>query len=78
MLHKVGRERANMRTKHYSIVCANVHPLGTALVVQWNRLHLQDNISVGAFTFQAILHSDGRIVFAYKEVAFLLSFVSIF
>uniref|UniRef100_A0A3Q4H325 Plexin domain containing 2a n=1 Tax=Neolamprologus brichardi TaxID=32507 RepID=A0A3Q4H325_NEOBR len=41
---------------------------GTALVVQWNRLHLQDNISVGAFTFQAVLHSDGRIVFAYKEV----------
>uniref|UniRef100_A0A3Q0RDE5 Plexin domain containing 2a n=1 Tax=Amphilophus citrinellus TaxID=61819 RepID=A0A3Q0RDE5_AMPCI len=41
---------------------------GTALVVQWYRLHLQDNISAGAFTFQAVLHSDGRIVFAYKEV----------
>lgn len=77
MLHTVGREHANMHTKRYSIVCVHVHPLGTALVVQWNRLHLQDNISVGAFTFQAVLHSDGRIVFAYKEVAFLLSFVSI-
>ncbi|KAI3374793.1 hypothetical protein L3Q82_021347 [Scortum barcoo] len=41
---------------------------GTALVVQWNRIHLQDNVSVGTFTFQAVLHSDGRIVFAYKEV----------
>uniref|UniRef100_A0A668TJ39 PSI domain-containing protein n=1 Tax=Oreochromis aureus TaxID=47969 RepID=A0A668TJ39_OREAU len=41
---------------------------GTAVVVQWNRLHLQDNISAGAFTFQAALHSDGRIVFAYKQV----------
>ncbi|XP_037642307.1 plexin domain-containing protein 2 isoform X1 [Sebastes umbrosus] len=41
---------------------------GTALVVQWNRIHLQDNISIGTFTFQAVLHSDGRIVFAYKEI----------
>lgn len=46
--------------------------VGTALVVQWNRIHLQDNISLGTFTFQAILHSDGRIVFAYKEVTVLL------
>ncbi|KAK5860197.1 hypothetical protein PBY51_021692 [Eleginops maclovinus] len=41
---------------------------GTALVVQWNRIHLQDDISLGPFTFQAVLHSDGRIVFAYKEI----------
>ncbi|XP_027147743.1 plexin domain-containing protein 2 isoform X2 [Larimichthys crocea] len=41
---------------------------GTALVVQWNRIHLQDNITVGTFTFQAVLHSDGRIIFAYKEI----------
>ncbi|XP_070701604.1 plexin domain-containing protein 2 [Pempheris klunzingeri] len=41
---------------------------GTALVVQWNRIHLQDNISLGSFNFQAILHSDGRIVFVYKEI----------
>nr|XP_020447029.1 plexin domain-containing protein 2-like isoform X2 [Monopterus albus] len=41
---------------------------GTALVVQWNRLHLQDSINLGMFTFQAVLHSDGRIVFAYKEI----------
>ncbi|XP_068504796.1 plexin domain-containing protein 2 isoform X2 [Syngnathus scovelli] len=41
---------------------------GSALVVQWSRLHLQDNIRSGTFTFQAALHSDGRIVFAYKEI----------
>ncbi|XP_042353944.1 plexin domain-containing protein 2 [Plectropomus leopardus] len=41
---------------------------GTALVVQWNRIHLQEVMGVGTFTFQAVLHSDGRIVFAYKEI----------
>ncbi|XP_029380990.1 plexin domain-containing protein 2 isoform X2 [Echeneis naucrates] len=40
---------------------------GTALVVQWNQIHLQD-VGVGTFTFQAVLHCDGRIVFAYKEI----------
>ncbi|XP_047224409.1 plexin domain-containing protein 2-like [Girardinichthys multiradiatus] len=40
---------------------------GTALVVQWNQVHLQD-ISLGTFTFQVTLHSDGRIIFAYKEI----------
>ncbi|KAM8850655.1 plexin domain-containing protein 2 isoform 2-T2 [Spinachia spinachia] len=41
---------------------------GTSLVVQWKRVYLQDNMSLGSFTFQAVLHSDGRIVFAYKEI----------
>uniref|UniRef100_A0A8C5G9S8 Si:ch211-106h4.6 n=1 Tax=Gouania willdenowi TaxID=441366 RepID=A0A8C5G9S8_GOUWI len=41
---------------------------GTALVVQWDRVLLQNNISLGAFTFQAVLHSDGRIFFFYKQV----------
>ncbi|XP_075339442.1 plexin domain-containing protein 2 [Odontesthes bonariensis] len=41
---------------------------GTALVVQWNHVHLQDNTILGPFTFQAVLHGDGRIVFAYKEI----------
>lgn len=41
---------------------------GTALVVQWNQIHLQDNVGLGPFTFQAVLHSDGRIIFSYKEV----------
>ncbi|KAK2822610.1 hypothetical protein Q5P01_022675 [Channa striata] len=41
---------------------------GTALVVQWDHVYLQDNVSLGTFTFQAVLHSDGRIVFAYKQI----------
>ncbi|XP_061550324.1 LOW QUALITY PROTEIN: plexin domain-containing protein 2 [Phycodurus eques] len=41
---------------------------GSSLVVQWTRLHLQDDVHSGAFTFQASLHSDGRIVFAYEEI----------
>ncbi|XP_034008986.1 plexin domain-containing protein 2 [Trematomus bernacchii] len=49
---------------------------GTALVVQWNRIHLQDDISLGPFTFQAALHSDGRIVFAYKEIPLDISDIS--
>ncbi|XP_029309226.1 plexin domain-containing protein 2 [Cottoperca gobio] len=49
---------------------------GTALVVQWNRIHLQDNVSLGPFTFQAALHSDGRIVFAYKEIPLEINDIS--
>ncbi|XP_048407234.2 plexin domain-containing protein 2 isoform X2 [Stegostoma tigrinum] len=41
---------------------------GTALVVQWDNVRLQDNYDLGSFTFQATLHNDGRIVFAYKEI----------
>ncbi|KAG9476583.1 hypothetical protein GDO78_003233 [Eleutherodactylus coqui] len=41
---------------------------GTALVVQWDHVHLQDNYSLGSFTFQATLINDGRIVFGYKEI----------
>ncbi|XP_043990592.1 plexin domain-containing protein 2-like [Gambusia affinis] len=48
---------------------------GTALVVQWNRVHLQ-GISLGTFTFQATLHSDGRIVFAYKEIPVAINDIS--
>uniref|UniRef100_A0A8D0L9Y4 Plexin domain containing 2 n=1 Tax=Sphenodon punctatus TaxID=8508 RepID=A0A8D0L9Y4_SPHPU len=41
---------------------------GTALVVQWDHVHLQDNYNLGSFTFQATLLNDGRIVFGYKEL----------
>uniref|UniRef100_A0A3B4A432 Uncharacterized protein n=1 Tax=Periophthalmus magnuspinnatus TaxID=409849 RepID=A0A3B4A432_9GOBI len=47
---------------------------GTALVVQWSDIHLQDNSSLGPFTFQATLHKEGRIVFAYKQVTLILFF----
>ncbi|KAL1280452.1 hypothetical protein QQF64_015052 [Cirrhinus molitorella] len=46
------------------IYCDN----GTALVVQWDHVYLQDASQLGSFTFQAALYKDGRITFAYKEV----------
>ncbi|KAJ8011339.1 hypothetical protein DPEC_G00057110 [Dallia pectoralis] len=49
---------------------------GTALVVQWDRIHLQDSISRGPFTFQTTLHSDGRIIFTYKQVPMDISEIS--
>lgn len=45
---------------------------GTALVVQWDHVHLQDNYNLGSFTFQATLLIDGRIIFGYKEVSNIL------
>uniref|UniRef100_A0A3Q3DD31 Plexin domain containing 2b n=1 Tax=Hippocampus comes TaxID=109280 RepID=A0A3Q3DD31_HIPCM len=49
---------------------------GTALVVQWDHVHLQDNYNLGSFTFQATLHDTGRIIFAYKEIPVELSQIS--
>ncbi|XP_072544157.1 plexin domain-containing protein 2 isoform X2 [Salminus brasiliensis] len=49
---------------------------GTALVVQWDHVHLQDSYNLGSFTFQATLHSDGRIIFAYKEVPIQIAKIS--
>ncbi|KAM7369812.1 hypothetical protein PAMP_011103 [Pampus punctatissimus] len=48
----------------------------TALVVQWDHVHLQDNYNLGSFTFQATLHNTGRIVFAYKEIPIEVSQIS--
>lgn len=63
---------------HIPYTCARLclcrYRPGTALVVQWNRLRLRDDISGGTFTFQALLHSDGHIVFTYKEVLLLFCF----
>uniref|UniRef100_A0A8B9GEZ6 Plexin domain containing 1 n=1 Tax=Amazona collaria TaxID=241587 RepID=A0A8B9GEZ6_9PSIT len=41
---------------------------GTAFVVQWDKVYLQGKEDMGSFTFQAALHSTGRIVFGYKEI----------
>lgn len=49
---------------------------GTALVVQWDHVHLQDSYHLGSFTFQATLHNTGRIVFAYKEIPIEVSQIS--
>uniref|UniRef100_G1LHJ2 Plexin domain containing 2 n=1 Tax=Ailuropoda melanoleuca TaxID=9646 RepID=G1LHJ2_AILME len=49
---------------------------GTALVVQWDHVHLQDNYNLGSFTFQATLLMDGRIIFGYKEIPVLVTQIS--
>ncbi|XP_076828305.1 plexin domain-containing protein 2 [Brachyhypopomus gauderio] len=54
------------------IYCDN----GTALVVQWDHMYLEDSPHLGSFTFQATLHSDGRIAFAYKEIPVDISEIS--
>ncbi|XP_028558687.2 plexin domain-containing protein 1 isoform X1 [Podarcis muralis] len=41
---------------------------GTVFVVQWDQVYLEGKEDRGSFDFQAALHSDGRIVFGYKEI----------
>ncbi|KAK5602632.1 hypothetical protein CRENBAI_006606 [Crenichthys baileyi] len=41
---------------------------GTLFVVQWDKVRLKDRENEGAFTFQAALHSNGTIIFNYREI----------
>uniref|UniRef100_A0A2R5LHN2 Putative extracellular protein tem7 n=1 Tax=Ornithodoros turicata TaxID=34597 RepID=A0A2R5LHN2_9ACAR len=41
---------------------------GTALVVEWQEVVLQDSPAGGNYTFQAVLHKSGDIVFVYKDL----------
>ncbi|KAM4525161.1 plexin domain-containing protein 1-like [Odontesthes bonariensis] len=41
---------------------------GNLFVVQWDKVRLKDREDEGAFTFQAALHSNGTIVFNYRDV----------
>lgn len=43
-------------------------------MVQWDNVHLKDREDEGSFTFQAVLHSNGTIVFNYKDVSKRLQF----
>lgn len=55
---------------HYSYLSRSLSfSPGTVFVVQWDHVYLQGREDRGSFTFQAALHSDGRIVFGYKEVS---------
>ncbi|KAL1497008.1 hypothetical protein ABEB36_008040 [Hypothenemus hampei] len=45
---------------------------GTAFTVEWDQVPLQDKPSAN-FTFQTTLHSNGDIVFVYKEVPLPIS-----
>ncbi|XP_051958880.1 plexin domain-containing protein 1-like isoform X2 [Xyrauchen texanus] len=45
---------------------------GDVFVVQWDKVRLKDREMEGAFTFQAVLHRNGTIVFGYKDVPVLV------
>ncbi|XP_077557267.1 plexin domain-containing protein 1-like [Haemaphysalis longicornis] len=42
---------------------------GTSFVVEWHQVVLQDKPDGGNYTFQAVLHKSGDIVFIYKDVS---------
>nr|XP_006823219.1 PREDICTED: plexin domain-containing protein 2-like [Saccoglossus kowalevskii] len=48
---------------------------GSSFTCEWSQLHLDDQVEVGSFTFQATLKKDGVIIFAYKNVPISLSLV---
>uniref|UniRef100_A0A131XFE0 Putative extracellular protein tem7 n=1 Tax=Hyalomma excavatum TaxID=257692 RepID=A0A131XFE0_9ACAR len=41
---------------------------GTSFVVEWHQVVLQDKPNGGNYTFQAVLHKNGDIVFVYKDL----------
>ncbi|XP_077513560.1 plexin domain containing lethal (1) G0289 isoform X2 [Amblyomma americanum] len=41
---------------------------GTSFVVEWHQVVLQDKPNGGNYTFQAVLHKSGDIVFVYKDL----------
>lgn len=63
----VGLGRCGVRRGERTDPCWSLPP-GTVFVVQWDKVYLQGKEDMGSFTFQAALHSTGRIVFGYKEV----------
>ncbi|KAA8581295.1 hypothetical protein FQN60_002876 [Etheostoma spectabile] len=41
---------------------------GNLFVVQWDKVQLKDREAEGPFTFQAVLHRNGSIVFNYRDI----------
>ncbi|XP_059180386.1 plexin domain-containing protein 1-like [Centropristis striata] len=41
---------------------------GNQFVVQWDKVQLKDREAEGAFTFQTVLHSNGTIIFNYRDI----------
>jgi len=50
---------------------SNIHYAdnGTMFAVWWEGIHLQDQESAGPFSFQALLHIDGTIIFNYQKIS---------
>lgn len=62
---------ANFDTSQDETATVKYADNGTLLVVEWGNVYLQGREGVqmeGPFTFQAILHENGDIIFAYKTI----------
>ncbi|XP_061445890.1 plexin domain-containing protein 1 isoform X2 [Rhineura floridana] len=59
---------ANFNPSYSSNSTVKYFDNGTVFVVQWDQVYLEGKEDRGYFIFQAALHSDGRIVFGYKEI----------
>ncbi|CAI2348773.1 unnamed protein product [Caenorhabditis sp. 36 PRJEB53466] len=49
---------------------------GESFVVEWRNVQLKEDKEKNAFTFQAILHKNGDIVFIYRDVPYDISNIS--
>lgn len=59
---------ANFETFSSNSSCIKYVDNGTALIVEWQQVVLQENPTGGEYTFQAVLHKNGDIVFVYKDL----------
>lgn len=72
---------ANFDTSQEESATVKYADNGTTLVVEWGNVYLQGregaNSKVeGPFTFQAILHNNGDIIFAYKTIPVSISLIA--
>lgn len=59
-----GRARRSSLTGLRVPLCS-----GRLFVVQWDNVRLKDREAEGSFTFQAVLDSNGTVIFNYREVS---------
>lgn len=59
---------ANFETISSNQSCIKYVDNGTSFMVEWHQVVLQDKPDGGNYTFQAVLHKSGDIVFIYKDL----------
>ena len=70
---------ANFDTSQMENATVKYADNGTTLVVEWANVFLQGSDGgrlEGPFTFQAILHKKGDIIFAYKSIPISISTIT--
>jgi len=70
---------ANFDTSQEESATVKYADNGTTLVVEWANVYLQGGDGThleGPFTFQAILHQKGDIIFAYKSIPVSISMIT--